>query len=170
MERTFVAGYTRPLHLNPELYSRKQRLTALGKFSLDDPAWDYEPAVSFACQYPAERQAEILPADQGGRHPYNGNRPQWSGYCTVDSCVCECHGRKAQNGSVDAAAVRAMRAKGYSFREIAAVCGISRMRASRICAGTQKALRRPYGCPKHRDTRSIQTPPWDGPTAQQDTL
>jgi len=52
---------------------------------------DSKPWISFACQHPAEQQAAILPENQKRRHPYNGRRPEWSGYCTVDSCACSCH-------------------------------------------------------------------------------
>jgi hypothetical protein len=50
--------------------------------------------VSFACTHPSEPQAEILPADRARRHPYEGNRPQWSGYCVIGKCACECHIRR----------------------------------------------------------------------------
>jgi hypothetical protein len=47
--------------------------------------------ISFACMYPAERQAQILSCDRSRRHPYGGKRPEWSGYCVIGSCACECH-------------------------------------------------------------------------------
>jgi hypothetical protein len=47
--------------------------------------------VSHACMYPAETQAVIGPEPQGRRHPYEGYRPKFSGYCVIDICACECH-------------------------------------------------------------------------------
>lgn len=47
--------------------------------------------VSHACSSPKEPQAEIAPGDQGRRHPYNGRRPMYSGYCVVLDCACKCH-------------------------------------------------------------------------------
>jgi hypothetical protein len=46
---------------------------------------------SEACREPCQRQAEILPCDQGRRHPYEGNRPKWSDYCAIRACSCWCH-------------------------------------------------------------------------------
>jgi len=59
---------------------------------------DQEFFVSSACRFPAQQQAEILPSDRGHRHPYRGPRPQWSGYCVVESCACPCHGAKTDSG------------------------------------------------------------------------
>jgi hypothetical protein len=50
-----------------------------------------EPMVSHACEYPRDQQAPISPSYQGRRHPYEGDRPQWSGFCVADQCACDCH-------------------------------------------------------------------------------
>ena len=55
--------------------------------------------VSFGCRFPKEQQAEILTVDQIYRHPYNGKRPLWSGYC-IGGCLCECHGPKQDMDAV----------------------------------------------------------------------
>ena len=47
--------------------------------------------ISHACQYPADQQAEILESHRGHRHPWDGRRPEWSGYCVIDTCNCTCH-------------------------------------------------------------------------------
>ena len=47
--------------------------------------------VSHACSAPKEPQAEIESALLNRRHPYNGQRPQYSGYCVVLDCACKCH-------------------------------------------------------------------------------
>ena len=47
--------------------------------------------VSHACSAPKEPQAEIELALLNRRHPYNGQRPQNSGYCVVLDCACKCH-------------------------------------------------------------------------------
>jgi hypothetical protein len=51
-----------------------------------------ELRVSFGCENPRAQQAEITPRYQGRRHPYAGDRPQWSGYCVYMDCECSCHG------------------------------------------------------------------------------
>jgi len=49
------------------------------------------PYVSFGCENPTAQQAEIFPWNRSARrHPYSGQRPQWSGYC-VTACACDCH-------------------------------------------------------------------------------
>jgi hypothetical protein len=60
--------------------------------SYADPGKEHR-GLSLACREPAARQAEILLCDQGRRHPFNGSRPEWSGYCTVP-CGCSCHDRR----------------------------------------------------------------------------
>jgi hypothetical protein len=48
--------------------------------------------VSAGCENPTTPQAEISPWNRSARrHPYSGERPQWSGYCVTDDCACECH-------------------------------------------------------------------------------
>jgi hypothetical protein len=56
---------------------------------------DSKPWVSFGCQHPTEQQAPILPVHQRRRHPYSGKRSDWSGYCVIDTCACECHQNEA---------------------------------------------------------------------------
>jgi hypothetical protein len=51
--------------------------------------------VSPGCQEPRMQQAEILLVDQWRRHPYDGPRPQWSGWCLPPGCACSCHGMAA---------------------------------------------------------------------------
>jgi hypothetical protein len=55
---------------------------------------DEEVWISQACKYPKLAQAEIV--SKAERHPYSGNRPEWSGYCTIAGrqpmgCDCPCH-------------------------------------------------------------------------------
>jgi hypothetical protein len=50
-----------------------------------------KPWISFGCQNPREQQAMISPNYRDRRHPYDGARPEWSGYCPVTSCACSCH-------------------------------------------------------------------------------
>jgi hypothetical protein len=59
-------------------------------------AEDGQPRIllSPGCEQLRAQQAEILPADQWHRHPYDGLRPQWSGWCLYPGCGCPCH-RKA---------------------------------------------------------------------------
>jgi hypothetical protein len=52
---------------------------------------DDEIYLSEACKSPTAQQAEILPCDQEHRHPVEGPRPQWSGYCISARCECTCH-------------------------------------------------------------------------------
>jgi hypothetical protein len=47
--------------------------------------------ISHACQFPADQQAQIVPRDRGRRHPHDGIRPEWSGYCVIGDCNCTCH-------------------------------------------------------------------------------
>lgn len=49
--------------------------------------------ISHACSSPKEPQAEVAACDRDRRHPYNGKRPQNSGYCVVLDCACKCHRR-----------------------------------------------------------------------------
>jgi hypothetical protein len=51
-----------------------------------------ELRLGYGCQHPAERQAEPVERDKQRRHPYTGNRPEWSGYCVYKDCECSCHG------------------------------------------------------------------------------
>jgi len=60
-----------------------------GVLALEAAEWDYRHGKSFGCSRPAEQQAEILSCDQGRRHPFEGARPEWSGYCL--GCSCRCH-------------------------------------------------------------------------------
>jgi hypothetical protein len=50
-----------------------------------------ERFISHACKYPAEPQAEIMRGHRGRRHPFEGSRPEWSGYCVPNRCNCKCH-------------------------------------------------------------------------------
>lgn len=50
-----------------------------------------KPWISFACQRPTELQAAVSPEWHDRRHPYNGRRPEHSGYCTNLNCTCNCH-------------------------------------------------------------------------------
>lgn len=54
-------------------------------------AADNKPWVSYGCQHPTEMQAPVLESHRHRRHPYRGRRPEWSGYCVVESCACTCH-------------------------------------------------------------------------------
>lgn len=47
--------------------------------------------TSSACLHPAQQQATISPEQRGRRHPYDGDRPEFSGYCVSDKCACPCH-------------------------------------------------------------------------------
>ncbi len=49
-----------------------------------------EPWISHACEFPADQQA-VLIGPLTHRHPYIGSRPQYSGYCVIAACECECH-------------------------------------------------------------------------------
>lgn len=53
--------------------------------------------VSHACSSPKEPQAEVAACDRDRRHPYNGKRPQNSGYCVVLDCACKCHRSKVES-------------------------------------------------------------------------
>jgi hypothetical protein len=44
--------------------------------------------VSQACRYPKQPQADHLPSAR--QHPYAGDRPEESGWCT-GACNCTCH-------------------------------------------------------------------------------
>jgi hypothetical protein len=65
-------------------------LSAVTQAEIDENTHGGLESRSLACREPTARQAEILPCDQGRRHPYEGNRPKWSGYC-VTPCSCWCH-------------------------------------------------------------------------------
>ncbi len=58
-----------------------------------DLAWDAaeKAYISFGCQYPNQQQAPISSAHQERRHPYEGDRPEHSGYCVISKCACACH-------------------------------------------------------------------------------
>ena len=45
--------------------------------------------VCQACHYPKQPQAEIVMTEDVLRHPYNGKRPEYSGWCVVKGCQCE---------------------------------------------------------------------------------
>lgn len=57
-----------------------------------------EPFVSHACEFPADQQAVLIPGSMKRRHPWIGHRPEYSGYCVIDTCACECH--QAQPGEL----------------------------------------------------------------------
>jgi hypothetical protein len=59
-------------------------------FSPDEDGKE-DPYISSACQDPTAFQAPILPAHQTRRHPYDGPRPKYSGYCIPQECKCPCH-------------------------------------------------------------------------------
>jgi hypothetical protein len=68
------------------------------EYSRKNPSESSLPAlVSFGCENPTDQQAEIFPWNRyARRHPYSGNRPQWSGYCTNPECRHECHDNEPQ--------------------------------------------------------------------------
>jgi hypothetical protein len=59
--------------------------------AVDENGNEHEIWISSGCRYPRQQQAEIVPGDQGRRHPYSGSRPEWSGYCVIKTCECPCH-------------------------------------------------------------------------------
>lgn len=63
-----------------------------------DLAWDAaeKAFTSFGCQHPDQQQAPISPIHQGRRHPHDGERPEYSGYCVIESCACPCHRNDAR--------------------------------------------------------------------------
>lgn len=68
-----------------------------GQVMLDEMAdFPPPPAISFGCENPTAQQAEIFPWNRSARrHPHSGQRPQWSGYCVIDRCACDCHFNEA---------------------------------------------------------------------------
>lgn len=66
--------------------------TAALTTTIDEKTGEERPLrISFGCSYPTAGTAEILKRDQARRHPYEGNRPKWSGYCVDKQCECHCH-------------------------------------------------------------------------------
>lgn len=57
-----------------------------------------EPWISHGCQFPTDQQAVLVPSDMKRRHPYAGLRPEYSGYCVIDQCDCECHQAQPEIG------------------------------------------------------------------------
>lgn len=55
--------------------------------ALDDAQ---DERISSGCMYPTETQA-VCVTSGARRHPYAGERPRHSGWCTDSKCACECH-------------------------------------------------------------------------------
>lgn len=61
---------------------------------IDEQTGEERPLrIGFGCAHPKERQAEITEGDQkrGHRHPVEGDRHEWSGFCVDPDCECPCN-------------------------------------------------------------------------------
>jgi len=68
--------------------SIKPQVRACAELAFQTASEEQFEWVSQACKYPKQPQAEHLPSAR--QHPYAGDRPEESGWCT-GACNCTCH-------------------------------------------------------------------------------